>query len=101
MQDIHVTLYDSQLEQAVLRLAKQQQQNLQEFVITALSYYIQETEKPAGLKIQKLDPFQHAQAPTENLQTFVEDKSNLVFTDIDDHASFAEKLRQQAWQRHD
>jgi hypothetical protein len=42
MQDIHVILYDSPLEQAVLRLAKQQQQNLQEFMIAALSYYVQE-----------------------------------------------------------
>lgn len=41
MQDIHVILYDSPLEQAVLRLAKQQQQNLQEFMIAALSYYVQ------------------------------------------------------------
>jgi hypothetical protein len=42
MQDIHVILYDSPLEQAVLRLAKQQQQNLQEFMIAALSYYVEE-----------------------------------------------------------
>jgi hypothetical protein len=42
MQDIYVILYDSPLEQAVLRLAKQQQQNLQEFMLAALRYYVQE-----------------------------------------------------------
>lgn len=42
MQTIQITLADSPLEQAVLRLAKQQHQNLQEFVIMALNYYVQE-----------------------------------------------------------
>ncbi len=35
MQTIQVTLNDSLLEQAVLRLAKEQHQNLQEFVMAA------------------------------------------------------------------
>lgn len=100
MQDIHVTLHDPQLEQAVLRLAKQHQQNLQELVITALSYYIQEAEQSTALQVQKLDPFQHSQAPTETFQSPVHE-SGLVFSDVDDSINFAKKLRQQAWQRHE
>lgn len=42
MQTIQITLPDSPLEQAVLHLAKQQHQNLQEFVMMALNYYVQE-----------------------------------------------------------
>jgi hypothetical protein len=68
MQTIQITLSDSPLEQAVLRLAKEQHQNLQEFVMTALNYYVREAEKTTPLKVQKLNPFQHAKAPTEPFQ---------------------------------
>ncbi|WP_019864457.1 hypothetical protein [Methylovulum miyakonense] len=100
MQDIHLTLHDPQLEQALLRLAKQQQQNLPEFVLSILSRYVNETEQPETLSIQKLDPFQHSQAPSEKFQS-PENNADLVFADIDDSLNFAKQLRQQAWQRHD
>jgi hypothetical protein len=70
MQTIQITLQYSQLEQTVLRLAKQHQKNLQEFIITTLNYYIQETEEPTALNVQKLDPLQHAIAPTESFHGF-------------------------------
>ncbi len=98
MQDIHLIVHDPQLEQALLRLAKQHQQNLQDFVMTVLARYIQENEPVASLNIQKLDPLQHSQAPT---QAFEMMESGLVFSDIDDSVDFAKKLRQQAWQRHE
>lgn len=101
MQDIRVTLHDP-LEQALLSLAKQHQQNIQEFVITILSRYVQEIGQSEPVKIQKLDPFQHSQAPTQAFQApAVEDKSDLVFSDVNDSIGFAKKLRQQAWQRHE
>ncbi|PPD50457.1 MAG: hypothetical protein CTY16_01500 [Methylobacter sp.] len=99
MQDIHLTLHDPQLEQALLRLAKQQQQNLPEFVLSILSRYVNETEQAETLSIQKLDPFQHAQAPTEKFQS-PENSADLVFADIDDSLNFAKQLKQQAWQCH-
>ncbi|NOS86942.1 MAG: hypothetical protein HOP34_00125 [Methylococcaceae bacterium] len=43
MQDIHLTLQDPQLEQALLHMAKQQQQNLPDFVLSILSRYVLET----------------------------------------------------------
>ncbi|MFZ2452726.1 MAG: hypothetical protein WAW36_19640 [Methylovulum miyakonense] len=101
MQDIHFTLHDPQLEQALLRLAKQQQQNLPEFVLSILSRYVNETEQPETLSIQKLDPFQHSQAPTEEFQSPEDDSADLVFADVEDSLSFAKQLRQQAWQRHE
>jgi hypothetical protein len=100
MQDIHLTLNDPQLEQSLLRLATQQQQNLPEFVLSILSSYVTETEQAETLSIQKLDPFQHSQAPTEKFQP-PENSADLVFADIDDSLNFAKQLRQQAWQRHE
>ncbi|NOQ34662.1 MAG: hypothetical protein GQ569_02045 [Methylococcaceae bacterium] len=97
MQDINVRLQDSQLEQAVLRLAKQQHQNLQEFVISALSYYIEEKEKPMAITVQNLDPFQHSKAVTESFQK----PEGLAFSDIEESVAFAKNLRQQAWQRNE
>ena len=52
-QDVHITLNNPQLEEALLRLANQHQQNLQEFVIDVLSRYVQEIEKPVTLKEQQ------------------------------------------------
>lgn len=101
MQTIQITLSDSPLEQAVLRLAKQQHQNLQEFVMTALNYYVREAEKTTPIKVQKLNPFQYANAPIETFKAIAENKAELVFADIEDSAAFAKKLRQQAWQRHE
>ncbi len=100
MQDIHLTLHDPQLEQALLRLAKQHQQSLPELVLSILTCYVNETGQPETLSIQKLDPFQHSQAPTETFQ-LPEDNTDLVFADVDDSLSFAKQLRQQAWQRHE
>jgi hypothetical protein len=71
---------------------------LHDFVITVLSRYVQETESLEPLKIQKLDPLQHAQMPT---QAFEAVESGVAFLDIDDSIDFAKKLRQQAWQRHE
>jgi hypothetical protein len=99
MQTIQVTLNDSLLEQAVLRLAKEQHQNLREFVMTALNYYVREAEKTTPLKVQKLNPFQHAQPPSEAFHAITADE--LVFTEIQDSVAFAKKLRQQTWQFHE
>jgi len=100
MQDIHLTLNDPQLEQTLLRLATQQQQNLPELILNILSRYVNETEKTEPLSIQKLDPFQHSQAPTEKFQS-PENGADLAFADIDDSLNFAKQLRQQAWQRYE
>ena len=54
-QDGHITLNNPQLQQALLRLAKQQQQNLQDFVIDVLSRYVQETENPIILEEKQLE----------------------------------------------
>jgi hypothetical protein len=54
MQTIQITLSDSLLEQAVLRLAKEQHQNLQEFAMTALNYYVREAEKTEDLELNAL-----------------------------------------------
>jgi hypothetical protein len=75
MQTIQITLSDSPLEQAVLRLAKEQHQNLQEFVMTALNYYVREAEKTTPIKVQKLNPFQHAQPPSEAFHVMTKDES--------------------------
>lgn len=71
MQTIHLDVHDSQLEQAMLRLAEQQHQNLQEFVISALSFYIQEKENSTAIKVQKLDPFKHSKAATRNFNSLL------------------------------
>ncbi len=98
MQTIQITLPDSSLEQAVLRLAKQQQQNLADFVIAALNYYVQEKEKAVDLNVPKLNPLQHCQMPSMILQS--PNESELIFSDIENSGVFAKQLRQQAWQRH-
>ena len=54
MQTIQITLSNSPLEQAILSLAKQHKQNLQEFVIEALSYYVQELEKTEDFELNAL-----------------------------------------------
>ena len=97
MQEIHLKLQDTQLEQTVLRLAKQQQQSLQEFVMSALNDYIQRQEQTGALTISKLDPLQHSKAPEESFQAPTE----LIFTDIKSSTKFAKTLRQQAWQRNE
>lgn len=100
MQTIQITLPDSALEQAVLRLAKQQQQNLADFVIAALNYYVQEKDTAPVLKVPKLNPLQHCQMPSEHFQAPVTTESELVFSDIEDSVAFAKQLREQAWRRH-
>lgn len=92
MQIIQITLQDSTLEQAVLRLTQDRQQNLQEFVITALRHYVQTIEQP--LKIPKLDPLRHSQPPLVSAM-FTHDVK--VFEDVEDSAVFAKQLRKQAW----
>lgn len=61
----------------------------------------QNISSTVSLKIQKLNPLQYAQAPTEPFQTIVENETELVFADIEDSAAFAKKLRQQAWRHHE
>lgn len=95
MQNIHITLQDPALEQALLRLTGQHQQNLQDFIITALRHYIQEIEHP--LKIPKLDPFQHSQAPTVPFQAVSPNEPGRVFQEVENSAEFAKKLRRRAW----
>jgi antitoxin YefM len=58
-------------------------------------------ESIPALKIQKLNPLKYAQAPTEPFQAVAVDKTELVFSDIEDSEAFAKKLRQQAWERHE
>mgnify|MGYP003392442267 CR=1 FL=1 len=58
-------------------------------------------ESTPALKIQKLNPLQHTQMPTEPFQAIAADKTELVFSDIEDSEAFAKKLRQQAWERHE
>ena len=95
MQDIHITLQDPSLEKTLMRLTKARQQNLQDFVITALEYYIKEIEQCSN--IPKLDPLQHAHAPTEPFQATSLDSATPIFQDIENSAKFGKKLRQQAW----
>ncbi|MCX7096393.1 MAG: hypothetical protein NTV43_00630 [Methylococcales bacterium] len=102
MQNIHLTLQDPQLEQALLHMAKQQQQNLPEFVLSILSRYVLETvaTEDHALPLPILDPLQHLQMPTEKFQ-LPEKTADFIFADVDDSLSFAQQLRQQAWQRHE
>ncbi|OUD15315.1 hypothetical protein [Thioflexithrix psekupsensis] len=94
MKDIHVILQDPALEKKLMRLTEQNQQSLQELVISALHYYAKEFDQP--LNIPKLDPLQHAQMPTEPFSIALEEELTM-FQEVENSAAFGKMLRAKAW----
>lgn len=87
-------------DQDILLLTQEEAENVVMMPQSLFDAWQKQTQQQT-LKIPKLNPLHYAKSPTEPFHAIIENKAELVFSDVEDSAAFAKKLRQQAWQRHE